>query len=754
LYDEVSFNRCHDNYDNIAQVYQHRTFNGAINTISETPVPLGAELRTNFSNDFKRIVRSWWPGSHVLSHEHIKFTKHGTFMDPEALDMFSFTMLKGNRSALNKPASVVLSQSTATALFGDEDSLNRIVRIDNAVDAIVTGVFKEFPENSRFHTLQFVSTWDSWVSSNEWLKEDEQNWNSGIMIFTERNGETSFESLSARIGNLKAQHVDQSQVSRENPVLFLHPMSRWHLYSEWRNGKESGGRIQYVWLFGIIGAFVLFLACINFMNLSTAQSERRAREVGIRKSIGSARSQLILQFLVESFLITAFAFTVSVVIAAAVMPWFNILADKNMQAPWSIPYFWPACVAFVLITSLLAGSYPALYLSSFRPLRALKGSFSSDRLGALPRKSLVVTQFTVSVMLVLGTIVVWQQIQFARDRPVGYTREGLIMVRKISPEFWGKSFVLRNELKASGAVMEVAESSSPVTESWFHDTGFTWRGKDPDLRDDFALVSVTHEYGRTMGWEFIQGRDYSRDFSTDSSAIVLNEAAVHYMGLSDPINEEITWNGRQFKVIGVIKDMIIDSPYAPAKQTIFWLHREGHVWINMRINPEMGTSEALGRIEQVFQKLIPSVPFDFKFADDEFARKFAAEVRMGSLSNLFSFLAILISCLGLLGMASFVAEQRKKEVGVRKILGASGIQLWRMLSAEFVLLAGISCAIGLPLGNFFLNQWLSGYEYRTELSWWVYGVTLGGAIAITLLTVSFHTIRVVTSNPVKSLKSE
>ncbi|HEX5171140.1 MAG TPA: FtsX-like permease family protein, partial [Cyclobacteriaceae bacterium] len=471
--------------------------------------------------------------------------------------------------------------------------------------------------------------------------------------------------------------------------------------------------------------------------------------------IGSVRGQLVNQFLTESFLVVLFSFVLALSLVIAVIPWFNELADKNMDVPWTIPYFWLISLIFILITSLVAGSYPALYLSSFNPLKALKGSFSPDRAASIPRKVLVVVQFTVSIILIIGTIVVWQQIQFAKNRPIGYTREGLIMIRKNAPEFWGKFNALRNELKASGAVVEMAESSSPVTESWFNNsTGFNWPGKDPNRRDDFATVAVTHEYGKTMGWNFILGRDYSREFSTDSSAVILNEAAVRYMGLTDPIDEEITWNGKKFKVIGVIKDVIMDSPYTSAKQTVFSLNYEGNVWINIRMNPEMSSSEALTKIEKVFQALVPSVPFDFKFTEVEFANKFAAEERIGMLSNVFSILAILISCLGLFGMASFVAARRKKEVGVRKILGASSLQLWKMLSTEFVLLVGISCSIGIPIAVYFLNQWLSRYEYRTALSVWVILITVAGTVAITLLTVSFQTIRAALVNPVNSLRSE
>jgi putative ABC transport system permease protein len=366
----------------------------------------------------------------------------------------------------------------------------------------------------------------------------------------------------------------------------------------------------------------------------------------------------------------------------------------------------------------------------------------------------VVLQFTVSIALIIGTSIVWQQVQFARNRPIGYTREGLIMVMKTAPDQWGKFDALRNELKKSGAVVDMAESSNPPTEIWYNDAGFSWKNKDPNQQSNFATMAVTHEYGETMNWNFVRGRDFSRDFATDSSAVILNETAVRFMGLKEPVHEEITWNGRKFTVIGVIKDMIITSPYEPVKQTVFWLNNREKVMINIRLNPNMSASEALSKIEKVFQTLFPAVPFDYKFTDQEYAMKFASEEPVGKLSSLFSMLAIFISCLGLFGMASFVAEQRKKEIGIRKILGASVTTLWKMLSGEFILLVSISCLISNPIAWYFLNQWLQRYEYHTEISLWVFVLASMVALLITLVTVSFQTIRASIINPVKSLRSE
>ncbi|HMG90420.1 MAG TPA: FtsX-like permease family protein [Chryseolinea sp.] len=755
IYDEISFNSYHKNYERIGEIFQHQSAStGEITTVMSGCGPLGAELKANYKNDFKRIVRMWWESNHTLSIDDHKVSQNGTFMDGEVLEMLSLEMTHGDWTALKDPASIVLSQSAATALFGTADPINKMIRVDNAMDLKVTGVYEDIPNNSRFHSLQFISTWEYFVAANSWMKDEENKWANALTTFVELQPNATFEGMSAKIQDIKFNRLTKEEALRENPKLFIQPMSRWHLYSEWENGKETRGRIQFVWLFATIGLFVLLLACINFMNLSTAQSEKRAREVGIRKSIGSARTQLIWQFLTESFMVVLFSWFVAIALVGFMLPSFNELSGKKMTLPWQSPGFLIVSLLFIAITSLLSGSYPALFLSSFQPVKVLKGTFKAGKFASLPRRILVVVQFTVSIVLIIGTIIVWQQVQFAKDRPIGYTREGLIMVRKSSPEHWQNAETLQQEILASGGAIGVAESAGPPTAVWFNNTGFSWKGKDPNMHDDFANQAVAHDYGRTMGWEFSLGRDFSRDRVTDSSALVLNEAAVKFMGLADPIDEEITWQGKKYHVIGVIKDMIMTSPYEPVKQTIFRLIPFQGLWINIRLNPQMSPSESIAKIGKVFQVLTPATPFQYKFVDEEYAMKFAGEERIGKLATVFASLAIFISCLGLFGMASFVAEQRKKEIGIRKILGASVANLWKMLSLEFIALVGISCIIGIPIAWSYLSRWLAEYEYHTEISVWVFVATTAGALLITLLTVSFQTIKASIINPISSLRSE
>jgi len=558
---------------------------------------------------------------------------------------------------------------------------------------------------------------------------------------------------------LKLEHTSKEKATLYKPELFIHPMRKWHLFSKFVNrANASSEELKFVWFYGIIGAFVLLLACINFMNLSTARSEKRAKEVGIRKTMGSARSQLIAQFFSESVLMAAFAYLLSIGLVALALPWFNGVAGKTISIPFENAWFWLTGAGFIMITGLLAGCYPALYLSSFNAVNALKGTFRAGRFAAAPRKALVVMQFTASTILIIGTIVVYRQIQFAKNRPVGYSRDGLLTVQMNMPDFQGKYDLIRNELKSTGMVSEVAETGGSLTGLSSETGGIDWPGRNPAAESSFGTVPVTYEFGKTVGWQFMDGRDFSRTFITDSSGFVINEAAVKYMGLKNPVGKTITFaaNGgkaQQYKIVGIIKDMVMNSPFEPAYPTVFFLNG-GMGAILIKINQNKSAAEALPKIQAVFKNLVPAAPFDYSFVNEEYGKKFAAEERIGQLAGAFASLAILISCLGLFGLASFVAEQRTKEIGIRKVLGASVYTVWQLLSKEFIFLIVISMVIATPIAYYFMHNWLQNYQYRTELSWWIFAAAGAGALLITLLTVSFQSIKAALMNPVKSLKSD
>lgn len=754
IWDELTYDRYFNNHDRIAQVLQNQNFSGTTATWWSMPPPAAQAIRDDFGSYFKYALISTWTQSHVLSSGETKIVKSGNFIEQQAPDMLGLKMLKGTRAGLKDPHSIIISASLAKALFGTSDPMDKLLKIDNTMDVKVTGVYEDFPSNTSFAEMSYLLPWKLFVINNPVINQLKEPWGvNNFQVFVQIADHVSMEQASAKIRNIRKDHAGP-RIRKFNPQFFLHPMRNWHLRSDFSNGVNTGGRITFVWLFGVIGVFVLLLACINFMNLSTARSEKRAKEVGIRKAVGSFRTQLISQFFCESLLLALIAFVFSIILTALMLPAFNEIAGKKISIPLAAPLFWLAGIAFSVITGLMAGSYPALYLSSFRPVKVLKGTFRAGRLAAVPRKALVVLQFTVSVVLIIGTLTVFRQIQFAKDRPLGYNNNGLVMIPLISKEIPVHFEAVKQELKGAGMITEMAGARGPVTSVWATNGGFDWKGKDPDMAVDIPNTGITHDYGRTVGWQFVAGRDFSPAFASDSSAFVINESAVKFLGFKDPVGEIIKWEGKPFKVIGVIKDMIMESPYSSVRPSFFYVIQGDYPYAIMRLNPAASTSRALSNIEKVFKKYSPAMPFKYEFADEHYAHKFDSEARVGKLAGCFAILAIFISCLGLFGMAAFMAEQRTKEIGVRKVLGASVFNVWQLLSKEFVLLVMISFIIAAPLAYLFMQNWLQRFEYRSGMPWWVFVMTAAGAILITLATVSGQSIKAGLMNPVKSLRSE
>jgi putative ABC transport system permease protein len=758
IYDELSFNKNHQNYESIVRVYrkQHRPGETFVSTYQTTG--LGMVLKTDYGDHFKYVVMvRAGIEDRVVAYGEKKFTQSGYFMQPEGTEMLTLQMVNGSRQGLKDMKSILLSETLAKKLFGDTNPVNEIVKMDAKWDLLVTGVYKDLPKNSEFSQATYFAPLylylDGWASLNAW---DNQH----MYIYAQLQPGVDYKQVSPLVKNAIFPHVDE-EGKKSKPEVFLQPMKEWHLYSKFENGKlVTSDELTFVRLYGIIGVFVLLLACINFMNLSTARSSTRAKEVGIRKTIGSLRSQLVGQFLSESILVALLSFVLAILLVYLSLPWFNEVAGKEMVILWTNPLFWLAAIGFTLLNGILAGSYPALYLSSFNAVKVLKGTLRAGRYAAIPRKVLVTFQFTVSITLIIGTIIVYQQIEYAKNRPVGYTREGLLSLRPHSPEYSGKYQVLREELKKTGVVTEAAQTNYPITNTRGNNDGFEWKGKDPRMEPDisFNTIRVTHEYGKTIGWQFIAGRDFSREFTTDKNGVVINESAAKIIGYENPVGEMLRspeWMGNEnYQILGVVKDMVKDSPFEPTRPSIIFLSEGDMEWLYIRLKPYVSASEALPKIEKVFKTLIPSAPFDYNFADEEYNAKFQAEERVGKLAAVFASLAICISCLGLFGLASFVAEQRTKEIGIRKVLGATLFDLWHLLSKEFVWLVMCALLIAAPIAWYFLSGWLENYEYRTQISGWIFVLAGIAALLITLCTVSFQAIKAALMNPVKSLRNE
>lgn len=760
IHAELSFNDIHRNHAQIAQVMQHRTADGKIETTPAIPISLEDELRARYGSDFQRLVTAFWPQEQVLSSEDKSFTKLGNYMGKEAISFFSVEMLKGTNDGLADPNSILLSESTAKTIFGEKEAIGKPMKINNEMEVMVTGVYSDFPKSSSLHGLAFIAPWELFVSSEEWVRNarETNNWDiNAFQLFVQLSDQADAEVVSDKVRLIAHNHVNAAEKDNRSE-LFLHPMDDWHLKSRWQNGVNTGGRLQFVWLFGLIGVFVLILASINFMNLSTAQSEKRSREVGIRKSIGSARGQLIQQFLLESFLVVFLSSLLAIGIVILTLPGFNALTDKAIVMPFASLPFWLMTIGFIGLTGLLAGSYPALYLSAFQPIKVLKGTFKAGRSASIFRKGLVILQFTVSVALIISTIVVQQQIQFTKERPMGYDPSHTIMIWSNSPDFIGQFDLLRTALKSRQAILEMSQASSPLTNVFSHDDNFRWEGKAPDNRVNFATIRVTHDYGKTTNWEIVDGRDFSINYASDSSACILNKTAIEYMALEDPIGKMITQQQgesvRKLKVIGVINDILRVSPFQSIEPTIYTIADHHLDCMAIKLNPNKSTEEALAIVKTVLSEYLPAIPFDYRFVDQEHQQKFAAEERIARLSGIFAGLAIFISCLGLFGLASFVAEQRTKEIGIRKVLGASIYTIWKMISSDFVGLVLLACLLASPISYYALGDWLQRFEYRTTIPLWIFVASWFGVVLICLLTVSIHTIRAATRNPLQSLKSE
>ncbi|WP_028376739.1 ABC transporter permease [Leeuwenhoekiella sp. MAR_2009_132] len=756
--DELNYNNHFENKSRLAQVYQSQTFNGTTQTGPAIPRPLEFALRENFKSKFKHLSMASWLDSRNFNYEETAISLEGYSVQPEFTQMINLKILQGDTAALKSSNAIMLSQTAAKTMFGSQNAMGKIIQVNDIDTMIVSAVYEDIPEGNEFSDMEYLMPWSLYVNK-DWIKSSVDQWgNNSFQLFVELADDVDLASASAAIATVKKE--SDAGVAPFNPQLFLFPMREWHLYSNFEDGVQTGGRIENVWLFGIIGAFVLLLACINFMNLATARSEKRAIEVGIRKTIGSTKNQLVKQFLSESFLVVILACILALGITLLFLKPFNTLADKAIAFPWSNLTFWGVVLVFIVVTALISGSYPALYLSSFKPIKVLKGTFKVGKLATLPRKILVVTQFSVSAALIIGTLIVMAQIEFSKNRPIGYTTENLIQIPVMSNQYLGKSDMMRNRFKESGAVVEMATSSSPTTEVWSNQSGYGWEGKPEGFQEDLAFTQISYEFVETLNIKMASGRGFSREFPTDSTAVILNESAVAYMGLQDPVGKYLTQGSneggmRNLQIIGVMKDMVVQSPYEPVKQAIYMFDGSNNAsYWNLRLNPKNSIRENLATVEKVFKEHFPNALFHYDFIDQVYAKKFSEEDRIASLAKVFTVLAIIISCLGLFGLASFVAEQRTKEIGVRKVLGASVANLWLLLSKDFLLLVMIALLIAAPVSYYLMRQWVQKFTYHTEISIWIFVAAGAGALAITLLTVSFQAIKAALANPVKSLRTE
>lgn len=747
VFDELSFDRLHPKVDRLYQVWVNATFDGKINSWNSLPLPTYEGLKTE-DNNIKSTAATDWGGEHLLTVGENRINKRGFYASEEFLEMFQFPLLKGSADkVLDEPGSIVISESTAKAMFGDQDPMDQIIRLDNLDELKVTGVLKDIPKNSSFQ-FDCLIPWKLY-ETREWVKRNKDNWgNYSFQVYVELTSPAAKASVENVIHDLLTRH-GETDIKHD---LYLYPMERWRLHSNFEDGKEAGGMIEYVQMFTVIAVFILIIACINFMNLATARSERRAREVGIRKSVGSRRIEIIFQFIGESLLITILAFGIAVLLAELALPFYNDLVQKKLSVDYMSAQFWVFTLSLIFFTGIVSGSYPAFYLSSFQPAKVLKGKIQAGKSGTTPRKVLVTLQFGFSILLIIGTVVIYQQIQHIKSRDLGYDQENLITLdytKEISKSF--KS--LKAELLQSGVVSSVTKSNSPITE--IHSNNFLgWPGKPEDKRVIFSTIACEYDYLKTMGIKILEGRDFSEEFTSDSSAIIVNKAAMDLMQLKNPIGEQLDLWGKKRTLIGIASNVLMRSPDRQVEPLFMILDPEWTSSVTLRLEATSDLQGSLKKVEDIFKKYNPAYPFQYDFADVEFAKKFTTINMTSQLANLFASLAIIITGLGLFGLAAFTAEQRTKEIGIRKVMGASVAGLVTLISKDFSRLVIVSFVISSPIAWWMLDKFLERYAYRIEISWWVFPVTGLVALIFALIIVSTQALRAAHANPVNSLRNE
>jgi ABC-type antimicrobial peptide transport system permease subunit len=748
VFDELSFDKFLPKNDRLYQVWINATFDGKINSWTSLPLPAYEALKSENSN-IKSTCVTDWGGDHLFTVGEKRITKRAFYASPEFLEMFQFPLVKGNAaSVLDDPTSIVITEEMAKVFFGDTDPINQIVRVDNKSDLKVTGVLKNVPKNSSFQ-FDFLLTWKLNEQNNGWVKDSKTNWgNNSFQIFMELNDPANMAAVNSAIKGLIIKK-DPEDYKRE---LFLHPLLKWRLTSEFDNGKEGEGRMAFVKMFGLIAIFVLVIACINFMNLSTARSERRAREVGIRKSVGSRRHELIFQFIGESLFISLLAFILAILFAQLLLPFYNNLVDKKLFIDYASKEFWLFAAALIFFTGIVSGSYPAFYLSSFQAVKVLKGKVQVGKNASLPRKVLVTLQFGFSIFLIIGTIIIYQQIQHVKSRALGYDQQNLITVDYT--EEIGKNFrAIKAELLQSGVVNAVTKSNSPITE--IHSNNFLgWPGKPETQKVIFATIATEYDYTKTMGIKVLEGRDFSEDFKSDTLAIMVNKAAMDLMQLKNPLGEKLDLWGRKRELIGIVDNVLMGDPFQQARPMFFVLNPEWAGSVTIRLEKTKDLPASISKVEAVFKKYSPAYPFEYKFADLEFAKKFTDINMTSRLASLFALLAILITGLGLFGLAAFAAEQRTKEIGIRKVMGASVSSLVGLMSKDFSRLVIIAFAVSSPVAWWLLNNHLQQYKYRVEIGWWVFPLTGLIALVFALAIVSTQALRAAHANPAVSLRND
>jgi len=748
--DEWSVDTFHVHNDRLFRVCSFAHAEKKVTGGEGTPAVLAAELK-RLIPDIEYATNFAWNQDHTFQVKDKILKVSGSYADSDFFKMFSYPLLQGSRQrALSAPVNIAISSKMAADFFGSPAAaIGKTILYENKKNLTVSAVF-EVPKNSS-DQFQYLLSLQEYLDENGWAKSMD---NFGPKTYVMLRKDANAALVNQKIADfLFPYNKNWSKAGNFYMELGLQPFRDKYLYGDLAGGKIDGGRIEYVRLFSIIAIFILVIACINFMNLTTARSIKRAKEIGVRKVVGALRSALIRQFIGESLLLTTIAVVISLCLLSYLLPLFNTLTQKQIDLPFHQPAFWLRLVAITLLTGVLSGIYPALFLSSFKPVKVLKGTLRLGQGVALFRKGLVVFQFVLSVVLIISTIIISRQVNFTQTQNLGYDRENLVYL-PLDGELAGKYATLKEEASSMPGIEMMTRMADAPTNIQNGTGGVDWDGKDPNDRTQFTETGVGYDFVSGMKLELVQGRDYSRNFATDSLGYLINESALKAIGYKDPIGKPLTFWGQKGTIIGVVKDFHFTSLHDPIKPLVIHFAEKDDYGIALVRTKPGQTQEALASLQKLCNQLNPNFTFSYRFSDEEYRQLYNNEQVIGNLSNAFAALAISISCLGLLGLAIFTAEQRVKEIGIRKVLGASIASLFTLLSVEFVSLVCIAFVIASPIAWFAMHNWLQNYAYHTSIDWWMFGLAGLAALAITLLTISFQTMKAATTNPVKSLRAE
>lgn len=742
--DEVNFDGIFSNNENIYRIMEHQSYEGEWRTFGSTPAPLAPAFKEEVPG-VSHIARTR-ESEMLFSLKDKKIIENGLYADPDLIDIFQLDFIQGNKDEIfSNINTVVISENIAQRFFGNDKTIvGKSIKLDDAQNYTITGVFKDLPENV---TLKFdwLTSFETHAKEKEWIDE----WgNNTVETYLSLKPNANVEAIDSKL-----RTFIEKRTGDEETKAFLFAMTDWHLRANFEDGKQAGGSIIYVRLFSIIAWIILIIACINFMNLATAKSGKRANEVGVRKALGAKKRSLFFQFILESMLLTTIAVILSIGLLTLVLPQFNLIVDKQLALGLGKPLHLAALTFIILFCGFLAGSYPALYMASLKPVAILKGKMLKQGSTEVVRKSLVVTQFVFSVVLIIGTLLVYQQIQHVMGRQLGYNKDNLITMKVQGPmvEDFGR---IKNELINTGYVENTALNSFETLSVGNNTSSPTWKGKDEnaDILISYRLISP--EFISTAKMKIIDGRDFRPNEEANTSNTIITESLAKLMGPSSAVGKTIDFWDMKLTVVGVIEDFQYGDMYGKSDPVVFLNYPEGAQYLYIRIAGDKSTADALTAIQGVMQKNNPAYPFEYSFVDEGYQAKFKSETLVAKLSRIFAILAIFISCLGLFGLAAYTAEQRSKEIGIRKVLGADVAGIAKLLSKDFLKLVLIAILIAVPIAWWGMHKWLQSFAYRIEITWWVFAIAGITAIGIALVTVSFQAIKAAIANPVKSLRTE